>query len=261
MSENEEHAAEPGDVQTVAIAPGAGEQPTVPDVAGDLAATMKVETVTQPVATVKIETPTEAMEPAATLALADEATPGTLLLTTPDASPRADAPQEYRRVGAGVPAAKEGASASMIEPATAAAWHGIPPEKPRRRPHRGWFLPLAVLVGVIILLLLQRIGGPLSVSGVAASAGTPSIGCDSTETLTATLRTNGDAGTIIYRWVRSDGTASDELRQTVSSGTKQVDVVLRWAFSGHGTMHALATIEVLTPGTASAVASFDYTCP
>lgn len=262
MSENAEHAAEPGDAQTVAIAPGAGEQPTVPNVTADLAATMKVETPTEPPATqaltVKVDTPTE---PKATQALTVEELPGTLLMPTEAVPPEAGTPREYRRVGPGVPAAEEGSRTSGIDPATAAAWRGIPPSKPRRAPRRGWLLPLAVLLGVIALLLWQHLGGRLAVSGVAASAATATIGCDSTETVTATLRTNGDAGTILYRWVRSDGTVSDEIRQPVSNGTKQIDVVLRWAFTGHGSMHALARIDVQSPGAASAAAAFTYTCP
>lgn len=272
MSENEEHAAaEPGDVQTVAIVPDAGEQPTVPEVSADVVGTMKVDT---------------SAEPAATQALVDEEVPGTLLLTTPGdlsqdavaddsvaqdsapqgsgaqgSAPQSSAPLEYRRIGPGVPAARKEPSTSSIDPATAAAWHGIPPRKPRRALLGGWLLPLVVLVGVIALLLWQHVGGRLSVSGVVASAGTPSIGCDSTETVTATLHTNGDAGTIVYRWVRSDGTVSGAISQPVSAGTKQVDVVLRWAFTGQGSMHALATIDVESPDTASAVASFGYNCP
>lgn len=264
MSETEEQVTEPYDVQTVAIAPdagadtgagadagagaGAGELLTVPVESADVLGTMKLDTPA---------------EPAATQPFADEEAPGTLLLTTPgeDASQDPTPPQEYRRIGPGVPAARKEPATSSIDPATAAAWHGIPRRKPRRALLRGWLLPLAVLVGVIVLLLWQHIGGRLAVSGAAASAGTPSIGCDSTETVTATLRTNGDAGTIVYRWVRSDGTVSDALQQSVDKGTKQVDVVLRWAFSGHGSMHALATIDVESPDTASAVASFAYNCP
>jgi len=251
MSENTQHAAEPDNARTVAIAPDAGELPTVPNVTADLEATILA-------ATMKVDTPTE---PPATQALTVEELPGTLLVPTQAVPPGADAPQEYQRLGPGVPATEERPSASGIDPATAAAWHATPPRKPRRAPQRGWLLPLAVLAGVIALLLWQHNGGRLSVSSVAASAATPSIGCDSTETVTATLRTDGDAGTIVYRWVRSDGTASDEIRQPVSNGTKQIEVVLRWAFSGHGSVHALATIDVDSPGAASAVAAFTYTCP
>ena len=326
MSENEQHPAEPGDMQTVAIAPDTAEQPTVANVSADVLSTMKVEppvesaetadpeatqalsadpattqaltedvtatqalaedpTSTQPMAEDPTATRALIEDPTATRALADEEPPGTLLLTEPGdpsqnpvptnpmaTNPMATNPvatnpsqdsaaQGYRRVGPGVPAAQKQSSTSGIDPATAAAWHGVPPRKPRRALLRGWLLPLLVLAVVIALLLWRQSGGRLSVSGVTAAAGTPSIGCDSTQTVTATLRTNGAAGTIVYRWVRSDGTVSDALRQTVGNGTKQVDVVLRWAFSGHGSMHALATIDVESPGTASAVASFAYNCP
>jgi hypothetical protein len=264
-------APDDGASETVAIAPGAELVPTVPDVSADLAATMYVTTdvastvttyvttdVASTVTTNVVDTPTE---PVGTQALTGEEVPGTLLLTTPVDPSQGSVPAEYRRVGPGVPAAAGTPSASGIDPATAAAWHGTRAPKPRRALLRGWLLPLAVLVGVIALLLWQHVGGRLTVVGAAASPGTPSIGCDSTEVVTATLRTNGSAGTIVYRWIRSDGTVSDELRQTVGDGTKQVDVVLRWAFSGHGSMRALATIDVENPGTASAVASFSYSCP
>jgi hypothetical protein len=204
------------------------------------------------------DTPTEPTL-APTQAFADEDEDEAVTPTKPMSTPTS-ASGEYRRIGAGVPKAEAGASASQISPEMAAAWHGIQPRKPRRALLRGWLLPLVVLVGVIVLLLWQHLGGQLSVSGVGASARTPLIGCDSTEIVTATLHTNGKPGTIEYRWVRSDGTVSDELQQRVSAGTTQLDVVLRWAFTGQGSMHALATIDVQSPGTASAVATFDYVC-
>ena len=242
MSENEKHGAESGNVETVAIPPDAGEEPTIPDVSGDLTATMMLDTPT---------------EPALTQALSEEDEP-----PTPTKVMSAEgASEEYRRIGTGVPGADAGTNASQISPAMAAAWHGSAPKKPHRALLGGWLLPLVVLVGVIVLLLWQHVGGRLSVSGVGASARTSLIGCDSTETVTATLHTNGKPGTIEYRWVRSDGTVSDELQQRVGAGTTQLDVVLRWAFTGHGSMHALATIDVQSPGSASAVATFDYSCP
>ncbi|HET9168390.1 MAG TPA: hypothetical protein VFN97_03105 [Actinospica sp.] len=267
-----------------------------PDVpATEVIGTVQIETPTEPVATQAFAeeaaatqafaeeaaaTQAFAEEAAATQAFADEAVPGTLLLTEPVGAAEAaesaveaptpapasestptPTPTALRRVGPGVPVPAAGAGVTEIDPSIAAAWHGAAPEKPRRFPHRGWLLPLAVLVGVILLLLWQRAGGRLAVSGVSASVAASSIGCDSTEVVTATLRTNGHAGTIDYRWVRSDGTVSDELRQPVGEGTKQVDVVLRWAFTGHGSMDARATIQVDGPGTASSVASFGYNCP
>jgi hypothetical protein len=315
VSENEKHGAESGNVETVEVSPGTGEEPTIADVSGDLIATMMLESPTEPVSTQPFAedgepaTPTEVVptqalaeedelesptEPVSTQPFADEdepATPTEVVPTqalaeddelesptepvstqplaedgepaTPTKVMSADgASGEYRRIGTGVPGAGAGGtSVSQISPATAAAWHGGPPKKPRRALLRGWLLPLLVLIGVIVLLLWQHVGGRLSVSGAAVAARTSLIGCDTTEIVTATLHTNGKPGTIEYRWVRSDGTASDELQQRVSAGTTQVDVVLRWAFSGHGSMHALATIDVQSPGSASAVATFDYVCP
>ena len=211
--------AESGDARTVAIVPDAGEQPTVPAVSADLLATMKVETPTEPVFT---------------QVLTDQEVPGTLLLTTP-----AVASQDSRISGTLCPW-------SLHHRSTGASAPAFPlPERDRacqgsirrRRPGRSSRSESRVELcaagscrwpcsSVSSLLLWQRVGSPLSVSGVAASAATPSIGCDSIETVTATVRTNGSAGTIVYRWVRN-GTASGELRQTVGDGTKQTDVVLR----------------------------------
>ena len=286
MTENgKKRPAEPDELQTAAITP------TMRDVSAhvsadvaatmavdsgvDVAATVTVQSAADVAATVAVDVPADVAatvavdvpaEPAGTQVLAAEAEPGTILMPTQADLSQADlaqavAAQGYRRIGPGPAAALAGSGASGIDPGTAAAWHGTAAKKPRRALLRGWLLPLLVLVGVIALLLWQRVGGRLEVSGVTASAGTASIGCDSTEVVTAVLRTNGAAGTIVYRWVRSDGTVSGDLRQSVNDGTTQTEVVLRWAFSGHGSTRAVATIDVESPGAASAVASFSYSCP
>ncbi|MFF3404214.1 hypothetical protein ACFYW6_37815 [Streptomyces sp. NPDC002659] len=72
--------------------------------------------------------------------------------------------------------------------------------------------------------------------------------------------TNGRAGTIRYRWRRSDGTVSGILREQVASGTRHTDVVLRWAFHGSGTLQATATLELLSPVQKTAHAMFRYVC-
>ena len=233
----------------------------------ELVATEVVATevvATEVVATEVLATQPIATQPIATQPVAPGEVSGTLLMTSPlDPAESAEpAPQALRRVGPGVPGAtKQPGGPDAIDPAIVAAWHGAPEEKQKRSWHRGWLLPLAVLIGVILLLLWRNAGGQLSVSGASAMAGAPTIGCDTTETVTATLHTNGKAGTIDYRWVRSDGTTSDQLQQSVDSGTKQVNVVLRWAFTGHGSMDATARIEVESPGSASASAAFVYNCP
>jgi hypothetical protein len=63
-----------------------------------------------------------------------------------------------------------------------------------------------------------------------------------------------------HRWKRSDGTVSADLEQRVAKGTKQVDVVLLWAFNGQGTTQATATLDVFSPGAPTAATTFRYVC-
>lgn len=70
----------------------------------------------------------------------------------------------------------------------------------------------------------------------------------------------GGAGTVRYRWRRSDGTDSGVLTQPVPNGRRSTDVVLRWTFQGKGTMQATATLEIVGPGSGSATVAFPYTC-
>jgi hypothetical protein len=113
---------------------------------------------------------------------------------------------------------------------------------------------------VLAVLLWQRVGSPIAVAGATVRADAPSLTCGGTATITGTLRTNGESGTITYRWKRSDGTVSGDLRQQVAKGTSQVDVVLLWAFHGQGTLRPTATLEVLSPSPATASTSFSYSC-
>ncbi|MGW6917507.1 hypothetical protein ACWGB8_27290 [Kitasatospora sp. NPDC054939] len=162
-------------------------------------------------------------------------------------------PGEVRRFGPGVP------------PRAAAAWHGAapPPEPEHRRSRRAlrWLVPAAVLLALLALLDRCRAEPPLAVTGVAVTVDPAAgPGCGGTAVLTAAVATNGRAGTVRYRWLRSDGTASGELSQPVRAGQRRVDVVLRWTFDGPGTMRATATVEVRSPQPHSAAASFTYTC-
>jgi hypothetical protein len=99
-----------------------------------------------------------------------------------------------------------------------------------------------------------------SVSGAAARTESTTLRCNETATITATLKTNGQAGKIDYRWIRSDGTVSERLHQAVTQGSRHVNVVLRWKFTGSGTYQAAATIEVLSPQQISASVAFPYIC-
>jgi len=177
-----------------------------------------------------------------------------------------DGAESYVHFGPGVP--------SPEPPATdraTALWRGeigrvMPVEDPvvaRRRRNQQWILPLTVLILVIAVLIYYLWGrgaSPLSVDGATMQISAPVLGCGDTERLTAVINTNGGAGTIDYRWRRSDGTTSAELSQSVPLGDRQVSVVLDWGFSGYGFLDATATIEILGPGAGSAAASFIYHC-
>ncbi|MFJ2632425.1 hypothetical protein ACIO6U_10795 [Streptomyces sp. NPDC087422] len=171
-----------------------------------------------------------------------------------------------RRFGPGVP---DGPEPSVGTERTAAVWHGtvrpgepvLPPEEPRgKRALGGWLLALLVLLGVVAYLLWQHWPGSVKVDGVSVRNDTAVQGCHSTAKVVGTLRTSGDAGTVRYRWRRSDGTLSDELRQRVAKGRRSTDVVLLWSFDGRGTLQATATLEVLSPQRQSGSYTFTYRC-
>ncbi|GGV42295.1 hypothetical protein GCM10010495_69850 [Kitasatospora herbaricolor] len=171
----------------------------------------------------------------------------------PTAAPEDERPLaegELRRFGPGVPAA------------AAAVWHGeVEPERPVRRKGRRRLLALVLLLAVLALLAWRWYTPPLAVSSVTVATDPAGPPCGGAAVVTATAQTNGRAGNIRYRWVRSDGSSSGELVQSVPSGTRQADLVLRWTFDGHGTMQATATVEILSPGQRTAAASFTYSCP
>lgn len=152
-----------------------------------------------------------------------------------------------------------------------AVWRGeVAAEEPRedralatRRRNQRWILPLTVLIlviAIVIYYLWGRNGTRLAVSSVSVRTSATSLSCGQTERLTGVFTTNGGGGTITYQWLRSDGTESDRLTQTVDSGSRQASVVLAWNFDGYGEFDATATLRVLSPGGAEADARFTYGC-
>ncbi|MCX5214826.1 hypothetical protein OG689_37165 [Kitasatospora sp. NBC_00240] len=157
---------------------------------------------------------------------------------------------ELRRFGPGVPAA------------AAAVWHGeVEPGRPVRRKGRRGLLAVLLLLALLALLAWRWYTPSLAVTSVAVATDPAGPPCGGAAVVTATAQTNGHAGNVRYRWVRSDGSSSGELVQSVPEGTRQADLVLRWTFDGHGTMQATATVEILSPGQHTAAASFTYSCP
>ncbi len=160
------------------------------------------------------------------------------------------APGELRRFGPGVP------------PLAAAVWHGaaVPgSEPPRRRRARRWLLPLVLLLAVLALLFWRFATPALAVTGVGVTTDPAGPGCGSVAVIKAEVETSG-AGTLRYRWLRSDGTTSGEIGQDIGSGAHRTELVLRWSFEGRGSLAATATLEILAPGSRTAAVSFPYHC-
>ncbi|MFD7416923.1 hypothetical protein [Kitasatospora purpeofusca] len=217
---------------SVAVAPGpppADLAPTVPDTA---------LTVTAP-----------ASASSAPSASASSGSAAPAVAASEDERPLA--PGELRRFGPGVP------------PLAAAVWHGaaVPgAEPPPRRRARRWLLPLVLLLAVLALLFWRFSTPALAVTGVRVSTDPAGPGCDSVAVIKAEVETNGGAGTLRYRWLRSDGTTSGEIGQDLGSGTHRTELVLRWSFEGRGSLAATATLEILAPGSRTAAVSFPYHC-
>lgn len=191
-----------------------------------------------------------------------QSAPTTIMLAAPAAG-------ELLRFGPGVPVpvvTQDMSQATAVwrgeaQPAEDAATTAINDTRRRRRRLLSWLLPLLVLLAVLAILLWQHSGSPLTVTDAAVHASSPALTCDGTATITAEVRTNGNSGTITYRWRRSDGTVSDTLGQRVAQGSTDAHVVLLWSFHGHGAMSATATLEVLDPSPRSASTTFTYACP
>ncbi|MFC1415361.1 hypothetical protein [Streptacidiphilus cavernicola] len=174
-------------------------------------------------------------------------------------------PENLIRFGPGVPDPKTARTMAVWQgqgPAGAAAGTGAGAgaTKAKKRLLGGWLLAVLVLLAVLAFLLWQHFGTPLSITSVAVKATPAALACDGTEELTATVQTNGSSGTIHYHWVRSDGTDSGALTQTVPSGVHTVSLPLRWTVQGQGDLQATATVEITAPGAHSATAGFNYSC-
>ncbi|MFD8231295.1 hypothetical protein ACFV20_05305 [Streptomyces sp. NPDC059696] len=145
--------------------------------------------------------------------------------------------------------------------------HRTPPAAPPPTPAPGprrlrrHALPALVLVCVLAFLAWQRLGPPLEVSTVTVTARPTSLGCDATADLVALVTTNGRPGTLSYRWVRSDGTASGVLKEVLARGRTQTRLHLRWTFEGPGHRTARAELRILSGTPRTATAAFTYDCP
>ncbi|MDQ0828427.1 hypothetical protein QF032_000271 [Streptomyces achromogenes] len=135
------------------------------------------------------------------------------------------------------------------------------PPAPSRRRLRRHALPALVLIGVIALLAWQRLGPSLEAGAVQVVARPAVVGCDDTADVVGLVATNGRPGTLSYRWVRSDGTASGVLREVVAGGQRQARLHLLWTFQGRSHYAARAELHLLSPVDRTVVTDLTYDCP
>lgn len=174
---------------------------------------------------------------------------------------------EVLRFGPGVTAVVQ--NRNRTNATTAALWHGAPPYRPAgprqsHERHRGglrrYALAATVLLAVLAFLAWQRYGPALAVDDVTVHTAAEGPGCDGTADVVGVLGTNGRPGTVTYRWVRSDGTASGLLREKVTHGQKQARLHLLWTFRGRGEYRAGAELRVISPSRHTAATQFSYRC-
>lgn len=137
----------------------------------------------------------------------------------------------------------------------------------RRRRVRLWnvvsgLITIVIVGGVVLWLLLRGQGDDLAVTAIKVQAPKATQRCDATVDIKGVLITNGERGEITYRWRRSDGNESGILQADVERGRREVTLPLHWTVTGPGKLHAIATLEVISPGdtTRRASAAFDYLC-
>jgi len=148
-------------------------------------------------------------------------------------------------------------------------WAGeLPQQRPvkRQKPWRARII--GIISGLVTLVLVAYVGYqiiqrlvPLRVGGATVALAEP-LGdkCDVQAKVMGTIRTNGAAGTITYRWLTSDGKTTAILAEQVNLGTEHVQVPLLWTFSGKSTIRAKATLHILTPSELEASTEFTYSC-
>lgn len=176
---------------------------------------------------------------------------------------------EVLRFGPGVTAVVQNRNRANT---TAALWHGtLPgqpgqpagpqqPHEPRRAGLRRYALAATVLLAVLAFLAWQRYGPGLAVDNMTVHTAAEGPGCDGTADVVGVVGTNGRPGTVTYRWVRSDGTASGLLREKVTRGQKQARLHLLWTFRGRGEYRAGAELRLVSPSPHTAATQFTYRC-
>ncbi|HXA29551.1 MAG TPA: serine/threonine-protein kinase [Candidatus Angelobacter sp.] len=184
-------------------------------------------------------------------------------------------------------AAAGGAQPSpMARPPVTPPTSYLPPPEPRARAaitevdsedrHRpGWLIPLIVVLvallaggGIGAAFALGAFGGgssassgPLIVGTDVKLAVTPtSGGCNTVYNFVATGSVSG-AGTLTYRWERSDGFVSQDIPVTVSADDVRFELPgPPWRISGHQSQLQM-TFHVVKPTERVVSATVPYSCP
>ncbi|WP_157547788.1 hypothetical protein [Micromonospora sp. ATCC 39149] len=167
------------------------------------------------------------------------------------------APSGETRFGPGVPAG----------PPPGPAWPQ-PGSGPARRSRSVWRRVVSVLSTLLTVALLVAVGlfiwqrlSPLEIQGVTvAVSDPPGNRCDVTVEVAATVRTNGNAGTIRYQWLRSGSPPGALVSERVGRGQRTVSLPLKWSFTGVGTVRETATINIVEPSVTQAGTEVRYTC-
>jgi hypothetical protein len=124
-------------------------------------------------------------------------------------------------------------------------------------------VPILAAAGVAAFILFNRLGtsGPaLTITSVSVTS-PPTASCGQAVHVSAVINTNGGAGTIAYRWTRSDGQETPAQQLNATRDQTSYPVPLSWQIQGRGRFDAVATLTVTSPSGASpAVARFLYTC-
>ncbi|MFD9723471.1 hypothetical protein [Streptomyces sp. NPDC059072] len=125
---------------------------------------------------------------------------------------------------------------------------------------RRYALAAVVLLAVLAYLGWQRFGPALHVRTLAVTTDPKGPACDAAADVVAVVGTDGRPGTLAYRWVRSDGTQSEQLTERVPSGQRETRLHLLWTFQGRGSYPARAELRLLTPERRTAAVEFTYDC-
>ncbi|MFJ3974372.1 hypothetical protein [Streptomyces sp. NPDC090021] len=153
-----------------------------------------------------------------------------------------------------------GVTAAMPAPFPVVVPVVVPPRR-RGAGLRRYTLAAVVLAAVLAYLGWQRFGPGIEVREVSVTTDPAGPACDATADVVAVVGTNGRPGTLTYRWVRSDGTRSQELTERVPRGQREARLHLLWTFRGTGSYRAKAELQLLSPGQRTAAVDFTYRCP